>query len=49
MRNFRAAFIEGSANVCESTMKDHGASNMHTQADKDQPAFVFSLFMKMKF
>ena len=47
--NLRAAFIEGSANVCESTIKDHDASNMHTQEDRDQPALVFSLLIKMKF
>ena len=32
MRNFNAAFVEGSVNLRVSSVKDHAASDMHSRA-----------------
>ena len=32
MRNYRPAFVEGTANVRASTFKDHAATDMHRRA-----------------
>ena len=32
MRNFKAAFIDGSANIRISSVKDHAATDMHAHA-----------------